>query len=87
MIIAPNRLRMNMFNPIFEEEPEDLSKVDHCYLIEYVASRTANTVRTTVEGLIGTQLVSDLKLKVADKLSIELETFSLKQDGYYLQDK
>ena len=76
-----------MFNPIFEEEPEDLSKIDHCYLIEYIASRTNNTIRTTVEGLIGNQLVSDLKLKVAEKLSIELESFSLRQDGNYLQDK
>jgi hypothetical protein len=56
-------------------------------MIEYDASKTANIVRTTVEGLTGNQLVSDLKLKIAEKLSLNPESLSLKQKSNYLQDK
>ena len=64
----------------------DLSTINHDYMIEYVASKHANTVRTTVEGFTGNQLVSDIKAKVAEKLSLDPESFFLRQESYYLSD-
>ena len=53
-------------------------------MIEYVVSRQANTVRNLIEGLTGNQLVSDLKLKVAEKFSLDPESFCLRQGSYNL---
>lgn len=63
---------------------EDLRKKNHNYMIEYVESRQSKTLRTSVEGLTGNQLVLDLKHKVAEKLSLDPESFSLRQDSYNL---